>query len=140
MTKSEALKVLTILQAAYPAAYKITDEDDAALMANVWAVQFADFPAEVVFMAINKLISTSRFAPSIAEVKDKIRAIAWESWDALEACKYGENKLSAEEYQRFARIYEGTKEYKYKRVIEPTVAQMVQHSLNGNLPALGNGE
>ena len=78
MTREETIKVLAILKAAYPNSYKNMSVDEANATATVWAVQFADMPAEVVMIAINKLIGTSPFPPAISEVKDRIKGLYWE--------------------------------------------------------------
>lgn len=84
MTREEAIKVLAILKAAYPNSYRNMSKEEASGTVMVWQTQFANIPAEMVMAAVNKLISTSTFPPSIAEVKDKIRGMYWEVWGILE--------------------------------------------------------
>lgn len=71
MTRDETIKMLAILKAAYPNSYKGMTKDEANGMIAVWTMQFADMPADIVLMALNKLISTSQFPPAISEVKRK---------------------------------------------------------------------
>lgn len=84
MTRDETIKVLAILKAAFPNSYKGMTKDEANGTVAVWAAQFGNIPASVVMIAVNKLISTSNFPPSINEVKQKIRGLYWEVWDELE--------------------------------------------------------
>lgn len=93
MTQKEATQILAILKAAYPNSYKGMTKDEAIGTVNVWATQFINIPASVVMIAVNKLISTNTFPPSIGEVKEKIRGLYWEAWDALE-----NHKLATEGY------------------------------------------
>ena len=87
MTKEDALKVLAILKAAYPNSYRNITREDASATATVWASQFAQMPARVVMIAVNKWISTNPFPPSINEVKEKIRGLYWECWGMLDEHK-----------------------------------------------------
>ena len=75
MTKQEAIKILAVLKAAYPNSYKGLTKDEANGIIGVWATQFVNIPCALVSMAINKLISTNTFPPTINEVKEKIRSL-----------------------------------------------------------------
>lgn len=137
MTINEAARILAVLKAAYPNAYANMSTRDAKGTMAVWATQFADFSVEVVFLAVNKLISSSKFPPTIAEVKDKIIGISWEAYDALNADK-SESRLTDAERLQYERIYQETTGHKYARRIEPTIAQILQQ--NGGHLALEQGE
>jgi hypothetical protein len=89
MTREEAIKVLAILKAAYPNSYRGMTKEEAHGTVAVWAAQFANMPASVVMIAINKIISKNTFPPSINEVKDEIRGLYWETWHALDLHKRG---------------------------------------------------
>lgn len=132
MTKKEALQVLAILKAAYPASYNGTKEEAAGTV-SVWCMQFADVPADIVLMAIHKLISTSKFPPTVAEVKTKISALHWEAYSALsDAMRY--KRISEEEKQAYQRIYDLTEGYSGNR--EPTLPEMI----GGGRMLLGKGD
>ena len=83
MTREDTIKVLAILKAAYPASYRNMTKDEANGTVNIWATQFANIPYEVVSIAVNKLISTNTFPPSISEVKEKIRGLYWEAMQEI---------------------------------------------------------
>ena len=83
MTQKEATQILAILKAAYPNSYRNMTKDEAIGTVNVWATQFVDIPAQIVMIAINKLISTNTFPPSICEVKSKIRGLYYEALEML---------------------------------------------------------
>lgn len=132
MTKKEALQVLAILKAAYPASYNGTKEEAAGTV-SVWCMQFADVPADIVLMAIHKLISTSKFPPTVAEVKSKISGLHWEAYSALsDGMRY--KRISEEEKQAYQRIYDLTEGYSGNR--EPTLPEMI----GGGRMLLGKGD
>lgn len=83
MTQTEAKQVLAILKAAYPNSYRGMTKEEAIGTVNVWATQFINMPASVVMIAVNKLISTNIYPPSISEVKEKIRSLYFEAWGML---------------------------------------------------------
>lgn len=127
----QATTILAVITAAYPNAYKNLTAQEAKAVAVVWAVQFSDTPADIVFMAVNKAIATNKFAPTIAEVKDKIRAIYWEAYEAIRTNE--SLGLPAENVKEYKRIYNFTQTAKFKTV-EPTISEMLQTSKRYLLP------
>lgn len=75
MDKAEAIQILSILKAAYPASFRNMKINDANAMISLWAAHFADIPYLMVQAAVNMRIDTadSDFAPNVAEIKTKIR-------------------------------------------------------------------
>lgn len=121
MTKEEALHVLAILKAAYPSSYNGMTKREATGTATVWYIQFADVPVDIVLMAIQKLISTSKFPPAISEVKSKIGSLHWEAYSAMSS-----PLLSEEAKNQYKRIYDLTKSYKVSNMVEPSLLQMLE--------------
>lgn len=127
MTKKEALQILAILKAAYPASYNGMTKEEATGTVAVWCMQFADLPAEIVMMAIHKLISTNKFPPSISEVKNKIEKIHWEAYEIISASNLRES-IPEETRQKFQRIYEVTKGYRVAALAEPPTLNLMQNA------------
>lgn len=75
MTKDEAIKILAILKAAYPNAYKGMTREEATGTIGVWAIQFAKIPYFIVSLAVNRAIGQSSFSPSIYEVKEQLKKL-----------------------------------------------------------------
>lgn len=136
MTEAEATMLLAVLKTAYPRDYNYPTREEARGAAVIWATQFSDLPAEIVLMAVNKLISSSRFAPSIAEVKSKVETIHWEAYEMLEANDRNEVSLPSDVLDHYQRIYAATKQHKYSKSIEPHISQMIQ---GGDIQKLLNG-
>lgn len=137
MTKKEALQILAILKAAYPSSYNGMTKEEATGTVAVWCMQFEDLPAEVVMMAIHKLISTSKFPPSISEVKSKIQSIHWEAYEAI-TDHSRMPFLSEEAKKQYERIYNATKEYKHAKNVEPRIDRMMIGA-NGQQLRIENG-
>lgn len=121
MTPKEATQVLAILKAAYPNSYKGMTKEEAIGTVNVWAMQFSNMPADIVMMAINKLIATSQFPPAISEVKNKLSSLYWEAYEELRMHK---KQLTEEQIKYFQYIKENTKDEQY-RTTEPKIREMM---------------
>lgn len=141
MTQKEAAQVLAILKAAYPNSYRGMSAEEATGTINVWAVQFADMPAKVVMIAVQKLISTNTFPPSIGEVKEKIRGLYYEVWQPLQqhyqAKKYGAGKILPEErVKQLEALMEILEPMRTQYTIEPSLTSLLDQY---EAKYLGNG-
>lgn len=83
MTEVEAKKVLSVMKAAYPNAYKGMTREEGFGVVHLWQMQFADIPAELVMTAVNRSIGKSVFPPSVADVKAELREIREEASEKL---------------------------------------------------------
>lgn len=143
MTLKESAQILAVLTAAYPNAYKNMSENEAAGVALVWASQFDDVPADIVFMALQKAISTCKFPPTICEVKEKLRSLHFESYEKISSYRSKLIKLSNEELEQYKRVNDLTYDYKYIDT-EPklkTLLPLARQTFNmpGMNAELGNG-
>lgn len=72
MTREETQKILAVIKIAYPSFYKDNTKNDLFNAVSLWHEKFIDETYENVSMAINSIIETNKFAPSIAEVIEKV--------------------------------------------------------------------
>lgn len=74
MTKAEALKVMAILQAAFPAFYRGVTKESATASVNLWAQMFSGETYQEVSAAVMALISTQveGYPPTIGAVKQML--------------------------------------------------------------------
>lgn len=131
MTRQEAIKVLSILKAAFPNSYKGITKEEANGVVNIWAVQFTNIPFPVVSIAINKLISTATFPPTVGEVKEKIRSLYWEAKQELPYSEGGivannDKQLPPEHIFLLKEIIRVTEPMRTMQTIEPTLADLIQ--------------
>lgn len=86
MTRDETIKILMIIQAAYPN-YKPPDKTVAV---NVWSEMLSDIPYEQVSVAVKAYIQTdtSGFAPSIGNIREKVQFIFSEEDDLNESAAW----------------------------------------------------
>lgn len=73
MTREETIKILMVMQAAYPN-YKPQDKTVAV---NVWAEMLGDIPYEQVSAALKAYIQTDKngFAPGIGDIREKAQML-----------------------------------------------------------------
>jgi len=135
MNKKEALQVLAILKAGFPNHYKNLTKEDAQGIVSFWALQFANDPADIVLMALNKVASGKEFPPTVSEVKKKIEALHWEAYEQIERHSRRKN-LSDEELATYKRIYKATERYKFGKS-EPSIRDMLP---KGNVKLIERSE
>lgn len=125
MNIKETAQILAILKAAYPNSYKNLTDDDATATANVWAAQFAKMPVGVVLIAVNKLISTNTFPPTIKEVKERIRGLYWEAWEMIDRHNRGFVKLDAKTLATTKEILKVVEPMRTVERVEPTMYELL---------------
>lgn len=69
MTKEQTCDVLSLIYAIYPRAY---ERQGLEATNNAWNLMFEEEQFEVVLGAVKRVLKTSRFAPTIAEVSAEI--------------------------------------------------------------------
>lgn len=75
MTREEVIQVLAILKANYSGALKDMTRQEAEGKINLWITMFADTNKEIMNLAIQKIIATSKYFPTVAEVREVIAEI-----------------------------------------------------------------
>ena len=140
MTQKEATQILAILKAAYPNSYRGMSKEEAIGTVNVWATQFIDIPANVVMVAVNKLISTNTFPPSIGEVKEKIRSLYFEALGEIpyqHGGLYRNNttEISPERLALLKEIVKVTEKMRTKINIEPSLTSLLDGYEQNYLPS-----
>lgn len=127
MTIEETAELMAILKAAYPNSYNGMTKQEAMGVVTVWNLHFAEVPADIVFMAMQKAISSSKFPPSINEVKAKLQSVYWEANEALDDDL---TPLTPAERAAYQRICDAARPYKLASMVEPTVHQMLCSNQN----------
>lgn len=75
MTIQETAKIMTILHTAYPRYYANTTDEEKKAALNLWSTMFADDDYKIIAAAVKAVISTSKFPPTIADIKEKLRLL-----------------------------------------------------------------
>lgn len=113
MNRTETIKIMAVLRAAYPQYYAKQSSEDLEGIVGLWAEMFEDEPYQIVAMAVKALIKTrvSTFPPGIGEINEKIMQITKpEEMTEMEAWALVSNALrnsaynSAEEFQKLPQI------------------------------------
>ena len=125
MTAEDATKMLAVLKAAYPNHYRGMTKDDAIGTINVWATQFSSMSAFVVFIAVNKHISTVKFPPTPCEIKDIIKRLYYESAETLTLHRQGVLQLDETKIKTLNAIREETQQYRGDKAIEPSLNELL---------------
>ena len=115
MKKNEILKIILILKASYPYAFKDMSEQDVESMVALYQEMFKENSYEDVSIAIKNIIRTSEYMPTIATIKNKLYEIKHpiqennsELWDKLLNAIGNSSYHSEEEFEKLPLL---VKEY-----------------------------
>lgn len=93
MTRAEVSKIIAVLVVSYPNFDKFKSAEQVEVFTNLWTDFFADDPAELVGLAVRRHISTSKWPPSIAEVRELMVEISrpdlvppFKAWELAKNC------------------------------------------------------
>ena len=77
MNRTETIKIMAVLRAAYPQYYDKQSQEDLHGIINLWTEMFSDDPYDIVALAVKALIKTrpSSYPPTIGEISAKILQI-----------------------------------------------------------------
>lgn len=70
MTKADAARLVAIVATAYPNFDKFKNDDSIKSTVSLWAMMFASDDGAVVGLAVQKHIATSKWPPSVAELRE----------------------------------------------------------------------
>lgn len=70
MTRSEAAKLLLIIEGAFPERFRSTDT-----AIDAWATLLGDIPYEIASQAAAAICRTSKFPPTIAEIREAVAEV-----------------------------------------------------------------
>lgn len=76
MNKKDAAQLVAIVVTAYPNFDKFKDAESVKATVSLWAMMFADVDAALVALAVKKHIATSKWPPSVAELREILLEIA----------------------------------------------------------------
>jgi len=83
MSKEEIIKLLMLLQTAYPRFYANQTKEDLAGAVDLWHDMFKNENVDVVFMATRELLGTLKYPPTIADVKEKMYSLTTNEVDNM---------------------------------------------------------
>lgn len=79
MTREETAVILGTIKVAYPRAYADMSNEDVKNTLNLWSAMFVDEPLEAVHTALYKHMATSKFPPTIAELRESLSNVIHDS-------------------------------------------------------------
>lgn len=115
MTKTETLKIMAVLKAAYPRYYHGLTDEDAKQAVMLWHSMFEGHAYPVVNAAVKAMIVTEKFSPTIADVMEKIRLITekpslgeLEAWGIVKQALRNGYYHSQEEFEKLPQEIQAT--------------------------------
>ncbi len=71
--------MLAIMKANYSYAFKSMSQQDKILLLNTWTFTLQDLDASVVMIAVMQLISTNKWLPTVAEIREKCKGLYYDA-------------------------------------------------------------
>jgi len=75
ITKAQTAVLLGILRVSFPRFYANATEEDMEASVSMWAYMLSDTTFEIAQMALQRLIATSKFPPTVADMRESIATI-----------------------------------------------------------------
>lgn len=73
MTRQETMMILKMLKLSYRVSFIKVSPQDMEVMLNLWTSQLKDESAEDVNRAVQEHINTSKYMPTVADIKERIK-------------------------------------------------------------------
>lgn len=88
MSRDDANYLLGLAQANFGYAFRDMTNRQKVLMVDSWAFGLQDIPADIVMLAFMQLVTTSKWVPTVAEIREQVRTIGEK---ARENLNYGKD-------------------------------------------------
>ncbi len=75
MTKNEMVQIMAVISAAYPRFYDKQTEADKIAALRLWYRHFEYVDYDVMFQAVDAVISKNKFPPAIAEIYENLNIV-----------------------------------------------------------------
>lgn len=75
MTKQEVNQLLALMRVNYSYAFKSMSQQEKYMLLNTWTFTLQDIDGSVVMLAAMQLISTSKWLPTVAEIREKCKGL-----------------------------------------------------------------
>lgn len=75
MNIQDANKLLALAKANYSYAFKSMSRQEKLMLVQSWAFTLQDIPADIVMLAFMQLLSTSKWLPTVAEIREKVKSL-----------------------------------------------------------------
>ena len=82
MTREEVNTLLALMKVNYSNAFRGMSRQERMLLLKTWTITLQDLDASVVMIAVMQLISESKWMPSVAEIREKCRALHFDAMSA----------------------------------------------------------
>lgn len=119
ITKKDIVDTITLLKITYPNSLKEFRDNELKLMIEVWTKDFKDTPKEEFNKAIQNIRNTSKFFPSVSDIKEQIAKNKIEKISSAE--EEWQNVLSA------VRMYGSYREQEALESLKPYTAKITKY-------------
>lgn len=83
VTAQDANYLLGLAQVNFGYAFKDMTKQQKIMLVDSWAFGLQDIPADIVMLAFMQLVTTSKWIPTVAEIREQVKAIGAKARDGL---------------------------------------------------------
>lgn len=124
MTKAEVNQLMAIIKVNWPTAFKGLTNNEKKLAFASWFLALKDLPVEATSIAIVKLVATSKWPPTVAEIREKVQSLYYEASYLGRDLVFGE-ELDPAILAAADRISLQTCSIRGDRISEPRIADLL---------------
>ena len=107
MTENETVTILKEIKVAFPKFEIPTTETERKIQHKFWQRLFQDEPFEIVEQAVNSLMCSLKFPPTVADIKERIHLLTTpipmteiEAWNLVSKAAANSSYSSKEEFEK----------------------------------------
>lgn len=79
MNRQEVNRLLAILKANYSYAFKTLSTQEKRILVESWAFALREIDADIVMMAVMRLLKVCKWMPTVAEIRDEVKKIGFDA-------------------------------------------------------------
>ena len=79
MTRKELNQIMALVKVNWPSAFKGASDGEKKLLFSSWYITLRDLSASTVTLAILQLVSSSKWPPTVAEIREKVKSLYYQA-------------------------------------------------------------
>lgn len=100
MDRVETSKILSYIKTAYPSSFKDMKREEMENILSMWQYKFSKTPADLVFFAVEELVASKRFVPTVSDVCEHLVGMYWDNLIYVSGIKRNSVFLTEEQKQK----------------------------------------
>lgn len=83
MTQKELNQIMGLVKVNWPSAFKSLSNGEKKFLFSSWYITLRDLTASTVTLAVLQLVSSSKWPPTVAEIREKVKELYYEAEEII---------------------------------------------------------